>query len=111
MAKGGVDIEPDHRMARIGVDHSCMSSDPIVLAETASQIADGDKKLRDVLQKALVFLLSHQYIEPEWLKGHVWHVQRGSGMGWRVSAPVADAELYVGGEKRWATLASGTAFW
>lgn len=102
MAKDRIDIEPSHRMARNDVEHFYMSGDLIVLAETARQIVDDDMKLRDVVQKALVFLLSHQYIESEWSKGRVWHVRRGSGMGWRVSGPVADAALYVAGEKRWA---------
>lgn len=101
-AKKDIDVDPSHRLVKIDVEHFYVSGDPIQLAETASFIIDDDEKLRHVLQRALAFLLSHQYLESEWLKGRVWHVRRGNGMGWRVSGPVADAALYVAGEKSWA---------
>ena len=76
-----------------------MSGRPEQLSYLAKQVIS-DPAERKIVEDALLFLLRHQYIASPFHGQRRWRVTIGSGMGLAHSGPVAEAALYVGGEKK-----------
>jgi hypothetical protein len=72
-------ITPSTVLYRADLKHFFMSGSPVDLMKACDVLPDGPKKL--LLQRVVLWLLSHQYVTSPHHPGRLWEVVVGSGMG------------------------------
>ena len=89
-------IAPNTVLYRADLKHFFRSGSPVDLTKACDVLPDGPRKL--LLQRVVLWLLSHQYVTSPHHPGRLWEVVVGSGMGLKHSSAVADAALLILGE-------------
>eukprot|EP00974_Lingulodinium_polyedra_P125196 11193593-Lingulodinium_polyedra.AAC.1 len=88
-------------MYRIDIKHFYMSGEPEKLVQACTKTIK-NKKMRETARDVARYLLQHQYVQSKRLKGRLFRVTQGSGMGLIHSSSIADMALAVLGEIEFA---------
>ena len=97
-------VTPNTVLYRADLKHFFMSGSPVDLTKACNMLPNGPRKI--LLQRVVLWLLSHQFVTSPHHPGRLWEVVVGSGMGLKHSSAVADATLLVLGEVTFALKAS-----